>query len=190
MKKLLTALLAVLLLTAAVSVGSFSEADESPPCRIQFSKEAAKLQEGEDLAGTLSCGLSFDPASQPVPPESVTAQITMMYSKWTEAEEFAIVEKFVLREIEDFSHDIFLMTPYTEAVTIPADKFSSSAGSVSWLLKVTITYAEDSGLPQEHYGVNAELCYRKFDREIQLYDGEYEFRQSYQSGCNQTLFAR
>ena len=186
MKKLLTALLAVLLLSSVLSVGSFSAADESPPCRINFSKEAAKLQEGEDLAGTLSCGLSFDPATQPVPPESVTAQITMMYSKWTEAEEFAIVEKFVLREFEDFSNYI---PPYTEAVTIPADKFSSSAGSVSWLLKVTITYAEDSGLPQEHYGVNAKLCYRKFDREIQLYDGEYEFRQSYQTGCNQTLFA-
>ena len=186
MKKLLTALLAVLLLSSVLSVGPVSAADESPPCRINFSKEAAKLQEGEDLAGSLSCGLSFDPATQPVPPESVTAQITMMYSKWTEAEEFAIVEKFVLREFEDFSNYI---PPYTEAVTIPADKFSSSAGSISWLLKVTITYAEDSGLPQEYYGVNAKLCYRKFDREIQLYDGEYEFRQSYQTGCNQTLFA-
>ena len=210
MKKLLTALLAVLLLASALSVGPVSATEPSLPDLIYLSKEVTSLQEGEDLTVTLSCGIWPDLFDTRIPPESVTARIIMCYLKIEEVDEGSgvieyqamaasvrrshreavEVEEFVLREIEDFSGCLWPANVYTEKVTVPADRFSFPAGIVCWTLDIEVTYAGDSGLLPQHYEDAVSVYYRKFDGEIRLYDGEYEFRQSYQTGCNQTLFAR
>ena len=196
MKKLLTALLAVLLLTAALSVGPVSANDPSAIPPFTLSIDRTQIGVGEDLDVFLSYALNRDYLSLDPPAESVTANVVMGRAEYDEDLCAPVVlEQFTLREFEDFSKYVWDFDfpdggsrVFDDGVTVPAAWLSSPRGRIFWQFTFFVLFpgeTEESGATFE-----VALYYRRDDGVITLYQDFPSFQQSFQTGCNQTLFAR
>ncbi len=195
MKKLLTVLMAALLLTAAISVGPVSANDplEAPPFILSI--DQSQIGFGEDLGVSFSYALNCDYLSLDPPAESVTANVVMGRAEYDEDLCASVVpEQFTLREFEDFSGYVWDFDfpdggsrVFDDSVTVPAEWLSSPRGRIFWQFTFFVLFPgekEESGATFE-----VALYYRQDEGVITLYQDFPSFQQSFQTGCNQMLFA-
>ncbi len=196
MKKPLTALLAILLLTAAFSVGPASANDPSAAPPFTLSIDRSQIEFGEDLDVSLSYALNCDYLSLDPPAKSVTANVVMGRAEYDEGLCVPVVlEQFTLREFENFSGYVWDFDfpdggprVFDDSVTVPAVWLSSPRGRIFWQFTFFVLFPgekEESGATFE-----VALYYRRDDSAITLYQDFPSFRQSFRTGCNQMAFAR